>query len=215
MIILDLETSGVHPDKNSILSLGAIEFENPDNRIYLECRLREGAEWSEEAERVHGIPRAKAKGNSLSEEQLVRQFVEWAMNVHDRTLAGQCIHFDFGFISECCRRYGIKWIFGYRIIDLHSVMYVMFKRLGHHLPSHEGISDISLDHIMVHLGIPRRQSTHNALHDALIETECFARIINGKPLLEEFKEYPFIERPEWVDEHLEHLRRRREQSKDN
>lgn len=47
MIIVDVEASGTEHDKHSIVSIGAIDFDNPSNRFYQECRM-----W--EAEDVRG-----------------------------------------------------------------------------------------------------------------------------------------------------------------
>ena len=35
MIVIDIEASGTNYDKHSILSLGALDFDNPENRLYL------------------------------------------------------------------------------------------------------------------------------------------------------------------------------------
>ena len=43
MIVVDLETTGVDPRKHSILSIGAVDFNNQENYFYGECRIREGA----------------------------------------------------------------------------------------------------------------------------------------------------------------------------
>lgn len=194
MIVIDLETSGVNPEKNSILSLGAVDFENPENRIYIECRPRDGSDWDDVAEKVHGISESEATRKELSEKELVRKFMEWALPIKNKTLAGQCTHFDWNFLQAAFMRYKLAWIFGHRLIDLHSIAYGLFMQAGHKIPLRDGISDISLDIILVHLGIPGREGFHNALHDALLEAECFSRIMRGKNLLEEFERYPLIER---------------------
>ena len=37
MIVIDLETSGIDPMEHSILSLGAVDFDNPEYFFYGEC----------------------------------------------------------------------------------------------------------------------------------------------------------------------------------
>ena len=34
MIVVDMESSGVEPHKYSLLSVGAVDFTNPDNTFY-------------------------------------------------------------------------------------------------------------------------------------------------------------------------------------
>ena len=49
MIIIDVEASGTEHDKHSIVSLGAIDFDNPENRFYRECKVWTGAHIMDEA----------------------------------------------------------------------------------------------------------------------------------------------------------------------
>lgn len=44
MIILDVEASGTHYGKHSIVSIGAVDFDNPENRFYEECRIWEASD---------------------------------------------------------------------------------------------------------------------------------------------------------------------------
>ena len=39
MIVIDIEASGTEWAKHSILSIGALDFEHPENRFYEECRI--------------------------------------------------------------------------------------------------------------------------------------------------------------------------------
>ena len=43
MIVVDVETSGMDAYKHSLLSIGAVDFENPVERFYEECRIWDGA----------------------------------------------------------------------------------------------------------------------------------------------------------------------------
>ena len=60
MIVIDIEMSGVNPEKHSILSIGAIDFENPDYQFYGECRAFEGAHFMDEALAVNGFTKEQA-----------------------------------------------------------------------------------------------------------------------------------------------------------
>ena len=43
MIIADVETTGVDSRLCSLVSIGAVEFDSPNNQFYVECRAFEGA----------------------------------------------------------------------------------------------------------------------------------------------------------------------------
>jgi len=42
MVVVDVETSGLDPQKYAMLSIGAVDFENPERQFYAECRAFDG-----------------------------------------------------------------------------------------------------------------------------------------------------------------------------
>ena len=74
MIALDIETSGIDAHKHSILSIGAIDMDNPGNRFYAECRAWDGAHIDQEALDINGFTEEEAKdATKKSEEEVVRE----------------------------------------------------------------------------------------------------------------------------------------------
>jgi len=57
MIALDVETTGLDPKTCSIVSLGAVDTDNPENQFYDECGAWEGAHLSDEALALPGFRR--------------------------------------------------------------------------------------------------------------------------------------------------------------
>jgi len=55
MIVIDVEASGVDSRIDSLVSVGAVDFEHPENRFYEECRIWEGAHVEKEALAVNGF----------------------------------------------------------------------------------------------------------------------------------------------------------------
>ena len=55
MIVTDIETTGTNPDKHSILSIGAVDMNSPDNRFYAECKIWEGAHIDQTALEINDI----------------------------------------------------------------------------------------------------------------------------------------------------------------
>lgn len=190
MIVLDIETSGLDPDKSSILSIGAVDFLDPKSQFYGECRIFIGAEVNLESLKIAGFSLDDIQNEKKqTPEELLRKFIDWLVNRQNQTIAGQNVHWDLAFLRKQCERSKIDFKFGYRIIDLHSLAYCERLRLGLEIPLKYNRTDINLDDILVFTGLPRRSSSHNALEDAKLEAECFNRIIFGKAFLDDYKDF--------------------------
>jgi len=191
MIVVDVETSGLSPQKHSILSLGALDFLNPRDEFYQECRIRDGAEISPKALEINGFTIEEINDPSKQTvSDLLRHFIRWSEDKRDKTLAAENVQFDRDFIQYEVKRAGLIWPFGYRLIDLHSICYADIKSRGLEPPLENGVSAQSLSKTMEYVGLPPRHEVHNALEDARYEAEAFQRIIRGEVLLPEFEEYP-------------------------
>lgn len=190
MIVVDIETTGLDPTKHSIVSIGALDFSDPQNQFYQECRIFDGAEITLEALEINGFSEEQVRdGNKKSLEQAVKEFFLWSDSCSDKTLAGENPSFDRDFLRASAERYGILWTFGYRTIDLHSLCYSHYIRRGMNPPNKNGRTDLNLDKILNYVGLPSEPRPHHALTGAKMEAEALSRFIYGKPLLEEFKRY--------------------------
>lgn len=189
MIIIDVEASGVDYQKNSILSIGAIDFDQPERRFYGECQMWAGAHFNEEAAAVHGLSLESVTDPSKSTEaELVRAFIEWSQHMGDRTLAGQNVSFDRDFLKAACYRAHLPWDLAHRTIDTHTLCYMHLVKRGIEPPIDEQHrrSALNLDAILVYCGIPAEPEPHNALTGALCHAEVISRLLNDRPLLPEF-----------------------------
>ncbi len=191
MIVLDVETTGTEPSSHSLLSIGAVEFENPSNRFYVECRIWDGAHIMEEALIVNGITEAEARDpKRKSDREAVVEFLAWIETCKERTIAGQSPAFDRDFIKAAALRYHLDWPLAHRTIDLHSLCYFHMIQNGIVPPTNNDHSDLNSDKIMSYVGIPEEPKPHNALNGALYETEAFSRLMYKRSLLAEFEKYP-------------------------
>lgn len=194
MIILDVETTGVNPRESSIVSIGAIDFDNPTDMFYLECHAWAGAIITEEALAVNGYTRDDIRDTrKKSEAEAIKEFLEWLKGKNDITLAGQNVNFDLQFVEEACRRAGEKSPFGKRIVDMHSVCFANLLKRQQIPPIMKGRSAVDSDFIMNYVGIPAEPKPHVAINGAKYEAEAFSRFIHRKPLFEEFKPYDIPE----------------------
>lgn len=211
MIVVDVEASGIDPKKNSILSLGAVDFLNPTNQFYEECRVWHGAEIDHSALEYCGFTLEEATDpKKQSDGELLEHFFQWAQGCSEITMAGEnVVWLDLAIISATAERTGINhefafksqfsyqgpMPFGYRTVDLHSLSY------SHHLSRNirprmqKGLSKLSLDETLQYVGLEPEPKPHNGLNGAKLEAEAFSRLIYGKSLL---GEYASLSVPEYL-----------------
>lgn len=192
MLVLDLEASGLDAKKNSIVSLGALDLENPTNRFYAECRIWDGAEYSEEALEVNGFSLEEiTDSNKMTEGELIRNFIGWAQDLKNRTFCGQNVSFDRDMSKAAAQRENLDWNFAHRTIDTHTLcwMHMVNRGLPPPLDEEHHRSALNLDAILNYCGIPDEPEPHNALTGALSHAEVTSRLLYGKKLLPEFSEY--------------------------
>ncbi len=193
MLVIDIEASGTNPLKHSIVSLGALDFENPSNQFYDECRAWDGAHIDPGALEVNGFSEAELTDPSKkSEAELLRAFLAWAADLPDWTLLGQNPSFDRDFIELACDRANINFPFAHRTIDTHTLCYMHMLQHGVTPPfdSLKRRTALNLDAALNYCGIPAEPEPHNALTGAMSHAEVASRLLYGKNLLPEFDMYP-------------------------
>lgn len=193
MLVVDVEASGTESHKHSIVSVGALELENPKNRFYEECRVWDGAHIMDEALAVNGFTREQVTdSNKQTEADLAHAFLSWADSVSDRTLAAQNVSFDRDFLKAAAERAGhTNWSFSYRTLDIHSIAYTQMIMRGLQPPFDKikRHSALDLDQVLQYCGIPMEPMPHNALTGALSHAEVISRLLYGRKLLPEFNEF--------------------------
>lgn len=193
MIVVDVETTGTNPGKHSILSIGALDFENPRNQFYDECRVWDGAHVEDAALAINGFTSEEIRDSSKkSEAELVRAFTAWATDCTGWNFVGHNVAFDLYFVQAACARAHLDFPFPHRFLDTHSLAYF-------HLVSRGGVppfsrekhgSSMNLDYILRYTGIPEEPKPHNALTGALCGAEVTSRLLYDKQLLPEFELFP-------------------------
>lgn len=192
MLILDIEASGTNYEKPSIVSIGALDFNNPDNRFYGECRIWEGAHIMDEALEVNGFTKEQILDTSKkTEAQLVAEFLDWSEGLTDRTLAGQNVSFDRDILRAATERAGLNWNLAYRTLDTHTMCWMHMIKAGLTPPLNEKHkrSALNLDAVLNYCGIPNEPDPHNALTGAMCHAEVASRLLNNKKLLPEFSAF--------------------------
>ncbi|HEY0964662.1 MAG TPA: 3'-5' exonuclease [Candidatus Paceibacterota bacterium] len=192
MLVLDIEASGTNYEKHSIVSIGALDLNNPSHRFYGECRIWEGAHVMEDALVVNGFTMEQITDiTKPTEAELVESFLKWTEPLADRTLAGQNVSFDRDMLKAGCERAGLDYRLAYRTIDTHSLCWMHMVKRGVTPPvdvEHKR-SALNLDAVLNYCGIPEEPDPHNALTGALCHGEVISRLLYGKKLLPEFTQY--------------------------
>jgi DNA polymerase-3 subunit epsilon len=192
MISLDVEASGLDPRDCSILSIGAVDTDDPANQFYDECRAWDGAEINDEALEVNGFSREEIgpEGVKKPEAELIRDFIAWATDrPENRTLVAQNVAFDLTFVQAACKRAGVESPFAHRTIDTHPLCWLHMTKRGMTPPVENHRTAINLTFILNYCGLPEEPKPHNALTGALSHAECFARMAYNKKLLPDFSSF--------------------------
>lgn len=192
MLVVDIEASGLSAEKSSIVSIGALDLENPTRRFYGECRVWDGAHISDDALEVNGFTKEQITDSTKkTEAELVTEFLEWTQHLSNRTIAGQNPSFDRDFLQAAGERAGLSWDLAHRTIDTHTLCYMHIIKNGGPAPIDEQHrrSNLNLDAILNYCGIPDEPMPHNALTGALSHAEVTSRLLFDKKLLPEFESY--------------------------
>lgn len=192
MIILDVESSGIDASTHSILSIGALDLDEPTNQFYDECRIWDGAEVQDKALEINGFTQEEVRDASKkTEAELITAFMAWVTDrPKDRTLAAQNVSFDYEFVRHACMRAGIDFPLAKRTLDVHTLAWMHMVSHGVTPPLDNHHSSLSSGAIQTYCGIPEEPQPHNALTGALWHAEAISRLVYGKNLLPEYKEFP-------------------------
>lgn len=192
MIVIDIEASGTNYEKHSIVSLGALDFDNPENRFYGECKLWEGAHIMDGSLEVCGFtPEEVTDPTKMTEAELVQQFLEWSQHMSDRTLAGQNVSFDRDYLKAACNRADLSYDLAHRTLDTHTLCWMHMVKRGLTAPidAEHRRSALNLDAVLNYCGIESEPEPHNALTGALCHAEVISRLLYDKKLLPEFTQF--------------------------
>ncbi|MES2223417.1 MAG: 3'-5' exonuclease [Patescibacteria group bacterium] len=190
MIVVDVETTGTDPRYHSLVSIGAIDFENPADTFYRECYVFDGARIEEKALQINGMTEAELYDKSKpSEADILKEFIVWMRNKKDHTFAGQNVSFDVAFIIAAAERAQTNVSIAHRVVDLHSITYFHMSRRGIVPPLAHGRTDLDSDKIMEYVGIPAEPKPHVAINGAKWEAEAFSRLFNEKSMFPELNSF--------------------------
>lgn len=168
MIVVDVETGGVDPTHNPLLSIGAVDLNNLDT-FYVEMKpWDEDQRVTQDALKVNGQWHYKQNRHTVP--QAMTKFKTWLWG-RDTILAGHNPSFDISFLNYNFARMKQKPPFGFRTVDLHSVAFAYCMAKGIAIPD-----KMTSDAIYNLLGMIPEPRPHHGLNGALWEATAFLKI---------------------------------------
>lgn len=164
--MIDVETTGTHPEENALLQIAAVRFnrltQRIDTNVFDRClTVPPGRYWSEST-RDWWMDKPNVLTPILNRAEdpalVMKAFWDWVAEgpgVCPRVFWGKPTHFDYAFIGSYFRQFGLQQLFHYReAVDLNS--YLLGKGHENRREYWKGITPIG--------------DAHNALND------CFYQI---------------------------------------
>ncbi|MCB0750294.1 MAG: 3'-5' exonuclease [Ignavibacteriae bacterium] len=166
-VVLDVESNGLDPQKDKILSIGAVTFS--DNQIDVSNSFElflEQSEFSSEAVLIHGILK---NGNleKISEQEAMKKLVRY---IDNKIIVGHSITFDIAIINETLKKY-VDDKLQNKYLDTVN----LYKRLKG--GDYKASNPTSLDILSDEFNIPK-SDRHNAAGDAMITAILFLKIVS-------------------------------------
>ena len=196
VIIYDGEYSGLYTKRgHGILSIAGIDFENPENIFFRECRLDSNQTFDRGSLGFVGLSEEEIYSKSRSStKSSLSDFRDWIFEINARQkpcLLSQNNPKDLEHLENGYERIGVELPFHYRNLDLHSM------GVAHHLinkievPFHlDCESKLTLGYLSSLVGIPLEPKPHfTAIRGAMQTAEVYSRLFFGKNLLKEFQEF--------------------------
>jgi DNA polymerase-3 subunit epsilon len=175
VIVLDIETTGIDPSVNGIASIGAIMLSG-ESPFYQEVCIDDDLKVDAKALEINGFTLESLKdSNKPTMARTTRDFTDWATHAKDTIVCAWNAKFDVEFLAVEYERAHMYWPFGYRVVDLHSIVHFLMSNTGDgFVPAHDGITTIGLNYALKWCGLPEEPEPHNALTGA----RCNLSILN-------------------------------------
>ena len=167
-VCLDCETSGLNPQKDEILSIGAVHIK--DNKILMRKTfnifLKPSKNINVESIKIHHI-RPVDLENGIDAQEAIYQLLDF---IGSRPIVGYYIKFDVAIISRYTKEFiGIK--LPNKTIEVSSMYYKTIRKRSDYQ-----FVDLRFDTILKKLDIPIL-GKHDALNDALMTAMIFLKLV--------------------------------------
>jgi DNA polymerase III alpha subunit (gram-positive type) len=172
LIFIDLETSGLNRDNHEILEVGCIVVNGENFEIIEEYSAKVKPSHIEtatsEALKINGYTKEKWRDAKNPKEVLkkISEMSEGGM------VAGWNVSFDWAFIEQGFKKYGIRSAFNYHKVDVQSIAYAYLYRK-------KKAKSLRLDATAELFGMEKGK-IHGAQEDIRITYELFKKFMKVK-----------------------------------
>ena len=169
LVSIDLETTGLNPKKDEILSIGAVKIREHEILLNesLELFVKPTKKIDKKSIEIHHIRPCDLK-NAIDIKEAIKKLLDF---IEGRKLIGYYIKFDYEMISKYTKK-----MIGCKLpndtIELSSMYYKRKKRSS----AYEFV-DLKFDTILKELDLPRLYK-HDALNDAVMSAMIYLKLKN-------------------------------------
>ncbi len=168
-VVLDTETTGLRPEEDVILSVGAVKIDHEEiNLAQSYHRYIKQDKYDREAATIHHIRKSSAQ-EGIAAEDFLKEFLPY---IGSRILVAHHAGFDEAMINQICLEYTGEKLSN-PIIDTSALYHRAFPRLNYGYYLRE---DASLDQIASKFGI-KTHDRHSSIGDAYITALALLRLL--------------------------------------
>lgn len=160
-IILDLETTGLKPDRDRIVEFGALKVEQGVPVKSFSRLIRSEKKLPQQIVELTGITEELLKEQGTDLQQALQEFLQF---IGKEKLIGYHIAFDMDFLRVACQRY-----------DMPAIANPCFDLLGMARRSVYGVANYRLKTLAEHFAIPQ-QKMHRALDDCELMFQLYGKL---------------------------------------
>jgi DNA polymerase-3 subunit epsilon len=163
-VVFDTETTGIQPETDRILSIGAISITG--NVIHVSDvfeRFLIQEKFSSNTVEIHGILQ-NGEQHKVTESEAIKLFLEY---LNASVIVAHHAAFDVEMINRCLKRMDLPKLKN-KVLDTG----ILYKKLNNVADKH-----YSLDYLCKEFNVPVNDR-HNALGDAFITAQAFVKMIS-------------------------------------
>lgn len=171
LLLIDLETTGLDPQRDSVVQIASCLLAKEDLREerWFESLVRPETTMVEDAREIHGLSDNElAAAPSLAE--AIDRFARYAPS--DAIVCGHNVGFDVSFLKQAYSRLGRDYPFDYHTVDIWSLAFFVLGAEG--VPS----GSFTLNKLCALYGIPRGRE-HDALEDVRASATVLRQLFAG------------------------------------
>lgn len=162
-VVIDVETSGLHPEKHEIIELGAILVKNHDITERFSVLVRPQTAIPPMIEEITGITNDMLKKEGVQISEAMQQFIAF---LSDFPAVSHNVDFDFSFLHKACANCNLP------LLSNRSIDTLVFSRR-----KVKQVINYKLSTLASHFEIEVTQ-THRSLADCEITYQLFEKLIN-------------------------------------